>query len=174
MDGDTAYMDLYDVYSNVVATVEFDREDIPKVQYTKWNLSGTGYAQNRSRGKGGNKHFHRVVLGTDQFVDHIDGNKLNNHKSNLRLCTKSTNAMNQNWPKGVQKRKDGKYLAHIKKDQKAINLGVYIDELEAKWARWYAERVLFKEFARKAEEPEILESRKKDIKEYIDKKVQRL
>lgn len=174
VDGETAFMDLYDKFCNVVATVEFDAEDIPKVQYTKWSLSQSGYASNRPKYKGMNKHFHRVVLGTDQFVDHIDGNKLNNHKSNLRICTKSTNAMNQSWPKGVHERKDGKFMAYIKKDQKMLNLGVYIDKEEAQWARWYAERVVFKEFARKAVEPKILESRKKDIKEYIDKKVQRL
>lgn len=173
VDGDTAYMDIYDKHCNKVAEVVFDAEDIPKVQYTKWHL-GYGYAVNYSKRQGHTKHFHRVILGTDQFVDHIDGNKLNNRKSNLRLCTKSTNAMNQSWPKGVNERKDGRFMAYIKKNQKMLNLGIYIDKEEAQWARWYAERVLFKEFARKAVEPDILKSRKAQIKEYVDRKVQRL
>lgn len=172
--GDTAYMDLYDAHGNVIATTEFDKEDIPKVRYTKWKLSGSGYVMNTPKHKGSNKHFSRTILGTDQFVDHKDNNPLNNHKSNLRICTKSTNAMNQPNVKGVNTQKDGRFYAHIKKNQKMINLGIYIDIEEAQWARWYAERIVFKEFARPATEPIILESRKRDIAQYVDKKVQRL
>lgn len=172
--GDTAYMDLYDSHCNVIATTEFDVEDIPKVQYTKWKLSASGYVMNTPKFKGSNKHLSRVILGVDDFVDHRDNNSLNNHKYNLRICTKSQNAMNQQWSKGVQAKKNGKFMAYIKKNQKMLNLGTYVDYEEAAWARWYAERVVFKEFARKAEEPEILESRKKDISAYVDRKVQRL
>ncbi len=172
--GNDAYMDLYDCYGNVVATTVFDAEDIPKVQYTKWKLSGSGYVMNTPKFKGGNKHFSRTILGTDNFVDHRDNNPLNNRKQNLREATKSQNAMNQMWPKGVNIRKDGKFYAYIKKDQKMLNLGVYVDKEEAQWARWYAERVIFKEFAREAKEPDILDSRKEQIKQYVDKKVQRL
>lgn len=172
--GNNAYMDLYDSHCNVVGTTVFDAEDIPKVQYTKWKLSGSGYVMNTPKYKGGSKHFSRVVLGTNNFVDHIDGDTLNNRKSNLRECTKSQNAMNQSWPKGVNERPDGKFYAHIKKNQKMLNLGVYVDKEEAQWARWYAERILFGEFAREAQEPVILKSRKQQIKEYVDRKVQRL
>ena len=45
---------------------------------------------------------------------------------------------------------------------------------EALYARWYAERILFKEFAYPKEEPDILDSRKLEIQELINRKVQRL
>ena len=172
--GDTAFMDLYDKNCNVIATVEFDREDIQKVQYTKWKLSASGYIMNIPKYGGSNKHFSRVVLGTDQFVDYIDGNRLNNHKSNLRVCNKSQNAMNQKNVIGWNKLPNGKYNARIKKNGKTVVLGVFVDLEEAQWARWYAERIIFKEFARQAEEPQILDSRKKEIAELVERKVQRL
>ena len=41
-------------------------------------------------------YLHRVILGANlgEFVDHVDGNKLNNCKCNLRLATKAENAIN--------------------------------------------------------------------------------
>lgn len=71
--------------------------------------------------------MHRYILDlacdstyADQVVDHIDGNGLNNSKTNLRLCDRSQNAMNkklrsnsQTGYRGVTKRKSKKY---IKKD----------------------------------------------------------
>ena len=115
----------------------------------------------------------RVILGTDQFVDHINHNRLDNRKSNLRIVTKSQNQMNVDY-KGVGVRKDSKFYAYIKINQKMINLGVYIFEEEAMYARWYAETVLFGEYRYPKPEPSILDDRKKDIREYVDKKVQRL
>lgn len=116
--------------------------------------------------------MHRVILDTDQFVDHINHNTLDNRKCNLRVVTKAQNMMNSNF-KGVS-RNGCKWYAHIKINQKMLNLGYYLDEEEALYARWYAEQELFKEFAYPKPEPEILESRKSQIQEYVNRKVQRL
>ena len=80
--------------------------------------------------------------------------------------------MNQNF-KGVSKN-GSKWYAHIKINQKMLNLGNYLDEEEALYARWYAEQMLFKEYAYPKPEPEILKSRKSQIQEYVNRKVQRL
>lgn len=171
--GDSAYIDLYDKNCNVVAQAIIDTEDIPKVRYTKWKLSASGYVMNSPKYSGGNKHLSRVILGTDQFVDHRNHDPLNNRKRNLRITTKSTNQMNANY-KGISERKNGKYEAHIKINGKMLNLGVYVDKDEAYWARWYGEQVLFKEFRFPKPEPFILDARKSQIKDYVDRKVQRL
>lgn len=78
--------------------------------------------------------MHRFILGIDDptiFVDHIDGNGLNNQKSNLRLCTHRQNKMNMGKQKnnstgfkGVYRLKDGRYKTSlsIRKDGKRIHL----------------------------------------------------
>lgn len=172
VDGKVARVKLYDAHCNHIATAIIDAEDVNKIRYTKWKLSSSGYAANTPKFSGSNKHMHREILGTDQFVDHINHNTLDNRKSNLRIVTKAQNMMNSNF-KGVSPN-GCKWYAHIKINQKMLNLGNYLDEEEALYARWYAEQVLFKEFAYPKPKPEILESRKSQIQEYVSRKVQRL
>lgn len=70
-----------------------------------WKESGTGYAcrslSRNSEGKRPHQYLHDVVLqknglikGKDEVVDHINRNKLDNRKSNLRIIHKSNNAWN--------------------------------------------------------------------------------
>lgn len=167
-----AKLKIYNKYGEEVAETIIDREDVDRVRYIKWKLSH-GYVLNNSKRKGSTIYLHRVVLDTDQFVDHINHNILDNRKSNLRIVTKSQNQMNVNY-KGVSKTKEDKWYAYIKINQKMINLGKYIDEEEALYARWYAEKIIFKEYRYPKEEPFILDRRKEEIQEYINQKVQRL
>lgn len=172
VDGKIARVKIYDAKCNHIATAIIDAEDVNKIRYTKWRLSAHGYVMNAPKFSGSNKHMHRVILDTDQFVDHINHNTLDNRKQNLRIVTRSQNQMNADH-KGVYKRAN-KWYAHIRINQKALNLGNYIDEEEALYARWYAEQILFKEYAYPKPEPEILKSRKSQIQEYVNRKVQRL
>lgn len=169
-DGTTKYF-LYGVLGNPTADGLVDTEDVHRLQYIKWSLTH-GYCGNRNRGKKAIL-MHRFVMNTDQFVDHINHNKLDNRKCNLRIVTKSQNQMNSNY-KGVNERKDGRYMAHIKKNGLMVNLGVYEDKEVAYWVRWYAERIVFREYAYPKEEPFITEDRKKELKVVVEKKVQRL
>ena len=173
VDGNITYIDLYDKECNVIAQAMIDTEDIHKVKYTKWKLSNSGSAMNTPKFSGGSKHMSHEILGTNEFVDHINHNKLDNRKSNLRVVSRAQNQMNVNY-KGVSKTKSGKYYAHIKLNQKLLNLGVYIFMEEAYFARWYAETILFGEYRFPKEKPYILPDREYEIMEYVDKKVQRL
>lgn len=173
INGDITYIDLYNKECEVIAQAIIDTEDLQKVKYVKWKLSNSGYVMNTPK-TGSNLHMSRIILGVNTFVDHINHNTLDNRKKNLRIITKSQNQMNSN-RKGVYLQKNGKFLAQIKINQKIIYLGVYVFEEEAYWARWYAETLIFKEYQYKwKEEPFILEDRKKQIKIYVEKKVQRL
>ena len=72
-------------------------------------------------------------------VDHINGNPLDNRKSNLRICTNAENQRNR----GVNKnntsgykgvcwaKQNKKWKARIKHNGKLIHLGYYKDKEEA-------------------------------------------
>ena len=168
--GDIAYVDIYDYKCNVIAQAIIDTKNINKIRYTKWKLSGSGYAMNTPKFKGGSLHMSRRILNTKQFVDHINHNTLDNRECNLRIVTKSQNQMNVNY-KGVYELQDEKYYAYIKLNGKQYNLGVYVFQEEALFARWFAETLLFKEYKYPKEKPVILPHRELQIKEYVMNKV---
>lgn len=168
----SAYISLYDKQYNVIAKAIIDAEDIPLVKNIKWRLNHNGYVMNNSNHNKRALFLHSVIMNTKKLIDHIDTNPLNNKKENLRIVTKSQNQMNVKY-KGYYYIK-GKWFAKIKINQKQINLGTYYMEEEAIYARWFAEKILFKEFAYPREEPNIPQERKQQIQEYINQKVQRL
>lgn len=169
IDGDIAYIDLYDKQYNVIAKTIIDADDVDRVKNIKWRLNCNGYVINNSHT---DLLLHRKILNVDTMVDHINNNRLDNRKCNLRTVTHSQNQMNVDY-KGVYPYKN-KWIAKIKIHQKQIHLGVFIYKEEAEYARWFAERIIFKEFAYPKEEPVIPQSRKAEIKKLVESKVQRL
>ena len=89
-------------------------------------------------------------------VDHIDGNKANNHHENLRWASHSENSRNQKNQtntssvyKGVSLHKlSKKWVVHIGINGKAKHLGLFAIEREAAEAYNTAAREHYKEFAR--------------------------
>lgn len=70
-----------------------DDQDYELVSGFRWQKSGKGYAL-----KTGGLGLHRLIMEvTDSKiqVDHINGNKLDNRRANLRLCNNSQNNRNQ-------------------------------------------------------------------------------
>lgn len=103
-------------------------------------------------------YMHRVILGlTDRktHVDHIDGNGLNNRRSNIRECTHVQNCMN----KGVSKantsgvrgicwsKKDKRWRVRIGHNGKDIGVGYFRSLEQARNARIKAETELYGEFS---------------------------
>lgn len=82
--------------------VLIDNEDAQLISQYKWHLAygpRTAYARTsiRINQKYKKTFMHRLILGLTNpniQVDHIDGNGLNNQKSNLRICTASENSRN--------------------------------------------------------------------------------
>jgi hypothetical protein len=105
-------------------------------QYT-WSYLGRGYATTRLERKGPKVLMHRVLMGVEgrhNQVDHINGNKLDNRRSNLRRCTNAENHRNMRKPrrgsipyKGVRRMdtKNDRYYAIIRHEGKNIYLGKF-------------------------------------------------
>lgn len=76
-----------------------DDQDFAYLNRWKWSLSGFGYAarHQRIRGRRPLVYMHRALAGAakGQLVDHINQNRLDNRRKNLRVCTRSQNQMNR-------------------------------------------------------------------------------
>ena len=83
-------------------------------------------------------YLHRLLMQPKkgQVVDHLNGNMLDNRRSNLRVCTQRENMCNQTMHRngrllGAQKRKDGRFCSSILIDGKPKHLGSFNTEIEA-------------------------------------------
>lgn len=138
---------------------EIDEEDIGQVSGRKWKIvqkkGGKPYVCRTGKGT---IYLHRVLMDAPRgkIVDHIDGNSLNNRRSNLRLATVSENAMNRGRTKrnrtgykGVSfHRGNGRWRARIQREGKEHTLGYFDTPEEAFAAYRGAAKILHGEFAR--------------------------
>lgn len=133
-----------------------DDEYFNELSQYHWFLSWNGYAITSKYidGKEKRLRMHKLIK-SGNFIDHIDGNKLNNQSSNLRICDKSTNGANRGKTirnksgyKGVHFNKNcGKWRAMIRIDNKSHHIGVYEDIKDAVIAYNKKAKELFGEFA---------------------------
>lgn len=122
-----------------------DDLDFEKLNQYKWyalNCKGIFYARTAIPFEGKQKILimHRLILDApkDMMVDHRDGNGLNNQRSNIRLCTRGQNKMNQNTRSGSSQfkgvtwnKRAKKWRAFITVDSKLMYLGSFKSEVAA-------------------------------------------
>lgn len=152
--------------------VEFyvDVEDLDTVLCRSWYISNRGYVAS-SKTHGGVVYLHKLLVNAkdNEIVDHIDRNKLNNRKENLRACTlrenrfnKSKRSDNTSGFTGVAWNQRAKmWQSYIAKDHKMIHLGSYKSYADAVWARYNAEVKHFGTYA-----PHTYQDATEAIKEY--------
>jgi hypothetical protein len=135
-----------------------DDDDLHLVEGASWwahKSRRTWYAHAKADGRF--ISMHRILMGEpDCSVDHIDGNGLNNSRTNLRLAAAGQNNANMRKRggcssryKGVSRFKEnGKWMAYIRKGGELRYLGLFVAEIDA--ARIYdaAALQLFGEFAK--------------------------
>lgn len=125
-----------------------DENDFEILSSYSWQISSKGYAKTRinsSNGEANYQYMHRLILGIKDskiWVDHINGNRLDNRKENLRICSTYENAWNSK--KSVNKTSIYKGVIaytsrHGRKSWRAritycgnqISLGLFNSEIEA-------------------------------------------
>lgn len=141
-----------------------DDEDLEKVSnYTwclRWANGRKAYVRARVPNSGQPGKcimLHRFIVDAPKWcvVDHVDGNPLNNTRSNLRVCTQAENSRNSISVSGSSKYKGVSYVkrinkwrSYIKFNYKQIFLGYFKEEIDAAYAYNDAAKLYFKEFAR--------------------------
>lgn len=75
-----------------------DKEDYAELRKFNWHITGAGYAaySRKVNGKTVVHLMHREILGNlaAEHTDHINRDRLDNRKENLKPCTASENAAN--------------------------------------------------------------------------------
>lgn len=149
---DHAEIVLYDKDCNEVARALIDIDDINKVKNYKWHVTHYNYVYSKTR----NLRLHRLVMDCpdDMVVDHINHNRLDNRKENLRICTQHQNNMNTSIrsdnTSGVTgvclDTKINKWRSKIYANGKYIHLGYFNTKEEAIQVRKNAEIEYFGEY----------------------------
>lgn len=118
-------------------------EDFEYLNQFKWRINSRGYVIRtgpRNKIKRMNYSMHREIMNPPNqlWVDHINNDKLDNRRENLRIVTPAQNQMGKRKSlnrrtsdyKGVFKIKD-KWTAAIMNNGKIMNLGMFNSEIEA-------------------------------------------
>lgn len=110
-----------------------------------WYLSSNGYVFH-THYKDGTQYLHRLIVGNPDnsvVVDHINGNKRDNRKSNLQTITHRQNVAKgrgiSKYGVNITMTEKGKYRVRLIHNQKTVNLGNYDTPEQAKNVRnnWY-------------------------------------
>lgn len=136
IDGKTIQLISSTIKSKIIT---IDKEDYEKVKYFSISVGSGNYVRCIQKGK--IFKLHRIIMNINDskiFIDHIDGNKYNNTKSNLRVSNAQKNSQNKLKSKkrtftskylGVSySKKDRKWKCGIRCDGKLIEKSNIIDE----------------------------------------------
>lgn len=139
--------------SNTMNKIYFDLEDYDLIKNYCWYENNQGYAMARIRGKDEHVLMHNLIF--KKYCDHIDRNRLNNVKSNLRAATYSENNQNRslrtNNTSGIAgvsfSTSDNKWIAQLTINYKHLYYEKFNNKEDAIKARLKAEKKYYGEFA---------------------------
>lgn len=194
INNNIAEMDCYDVEKNVVATTVFDIDDIPMISKYRWRstikgtkLTNTYIVTNVYHGSTIEVlYLHRLIMSAPKGieVDHIDGNPLNNQKSNLRFATRSQQLMNTRIRSDnslgirgiVYDKRKNTYKIEIQKNNFRYYFKDFDNIAKAAYGRKIAQEILFGEYSSKNQINEdvwreLTHEEKQNIEQYVVNKL---
>jgi len=123
--------------------VLYSSQDHDRISSYNWYLDSDGYARAKIKGK--MVKMHRFILNADKGVpvDHLNGNRLDNRRSNIYLTTPKLNGQNKSKRDGVSSIYHGvsytkginKYKSRICINNKTVYIGSFENPIEAAEAR---------------------------------------
>ena len=148
-------------------SVLIDADDLPLVEPYRWHSNRPAQYPHRYAARWPSRSLgikprkavlmHRELLDAPPalFVDHINGDTLDNRRSNLRLVTREQNRLNRHRHsqgrgpyKGIWQRQSGKWTGKVCRGGRCINLGVFATPEEAARAYDEAAKELHGQYAR--------------------------
>jgi len=114
----------------------YDMSDHELISQYKWHQTVQGYVRNNKSIK---MHILLLQPETGAVIDHINHNKLDNRRENLRIVTVANNAKNKAKRKNVTSKyygvsyakADKKFIASFKNEGKDIYIGSFNNEIDA-------------------------------------------
>jgi len=154
---DHAEIILYNRKNEEMTRALIDSEDIEKIKNYKWRLSH-GYVSNRIAGISLQNLIMNFIPNKKEIIDHINRNRLDCRKLNLRITTYFVNGFNKGkqsnntsgYPGIIWNKQYNKWMAAIKINKKSKFLGNYINIEDAIKARQEAELLYFGEIINRA------------------------
>lgn len=137
----------------------FDIEDYDLIKGFHWKSDNRGYilCQIKKHGKVKSIYLHRISANPPSGVsiDHINGNKFDNRKCNLREVTQTQNCYNK--PLSSKNKsgvtgvfwhsKKNKWLVNISHNNQSVYIGLYEKFEDAVQARYEAEDMYYGEYS---------------------------
>lgn len=129
-----------------------DIEDIEKINHLYWCVrydkrhpNCTLYVEATYKNK--RVHLHRLLTDCPEnmIVDHINGNGLDNRKSNLRIVNQSINCVNRHHKRSIGVKyvpRNDYWVAYIRLNGKLKNLGYYRNQKDAIIRRNYVNSLI--------------------------------
>lgn len=155
---DTVTFNMYNQKNVFTTSFIADLEDIEKLKYHKWRLNKDGYAITGQSAI--SRNASNVILGidsrkTDLVIDHINGNRLDNRKCNLRIVTRQQNTLNRHQDSNSKSPTKGIYwnTSRNRWESKITFNGITThftrqkDIAVAAFQRYVAEKLVFREFS---------------------------
>jgi hypothetical protein len=139
-----------------------DADDFGTVGQFRWWIDSVGYAHTFIRVRPGERRtvrLHRMIMREPELlqVDHLNTDRLDNRKCNLRLCDRKENSRNRNTNRGskrsrykgvTQHQGSPRWIARIRIGVKKLNLGVFDSENDAATAYNMAALHYYREYAK--------------------------
>ena len=138
-------------YANDGTKFLFDLEDADLVRSRGWHISRRGYVAGKEERRERPLHKLMILVDAGYDIDHINRNKMDCRRKNLRVCSHHENCFNQKRGSnntsgyiGVSLAKNiGKYESYIHHNGIKYLLGYFMTPQEAALCRDEAARVLF-------------------------------
>lgn len=118
--------------------VKIDKNDYERIKIYKWWISKDGYVESNINKKSIRIHRYLLENPKNKFIDHINRDKLDNRRSNLRIVTALQNAQNTSVRKSKKNTQyrgisfyDDRYYVRFIYYKQNIYLGRYENEIEA-------------------------------------------